>query len=235
MSFARFIFHLPLQLLTLCKEALYPSYCVNCKRFGPLICQSCAGSIHFLSMPLKLELSPNYLDQVIACAKMDGPISKLIHAMKYQSVKAAAKVCAELLYMHTNLPLPDYITAVPLHRQRREVRGFNQAAEIAKNLSPLIKAPYHPFLRKQRFTTSQAKSRNRNERFQKLSDAFELIRSPANSKPTSPNSTIPALTGKSILLIDDVCTTGTTLNLCAQKLKEAGAVQITALVIAHGK
>lgn len=111
----------------------------------------------------------------------------------------------------------DAITYVPLHETRLEERGFNQAEQLAAQLSQRIKIPLMPLLIRTRFTDKQSK-KHRQERLQTLNDAFQV----------SPFS-IPL---KRVLLIDDVYTTGSTVNECARALTREG-IEVYSLTVAR--
>ena len=136
------------------------------------------------------------------------------------------KWAADFLFTTTQIPLTTIVTAVPLHSRRQAKRGFNQAEEIAQELALLLHVPYQPLLDRQRPTLSQASQAHRHQRLTQLHDCFAM-----NSKAPLPAHA----ENVSVLLIDDVVTTGSTLNECAQVLKQNGYGSIHALVLAHGQ
>jgi len=143
--------------------------------------------------------------------------------MKYQSVIGAAHVFGEFLYLHTNYPDAVAVTSVPLLKEKERLRGFNQAREMAKVFAQRSGVPYLELLQKQPFQkTSQASLHDRQARLRNMNPrAFTIL--PRVRAPTS------------VLLIDDVFTTGATLNACARALKLAGVQQVHGLVVAHGR
>ncbi|MEP7307184.1 MAG: phosphoribosyltransferase family protein [Acidobacteriota bacterium] len=109
-----------------------------------------------------------------------------------------------------------YAVPVPLHRRRRRTRGFNQAADLARQLQvPVLRA-----LRRSKPTAAQA-SLPAARRHQNVRDAFVATRRAR------------ALRGAVVVLVDDVCTTGATLEACARVLKEAGAAEVRAITAAR--
>ncbi len=172
-------------------------------------------------MPVSINLDETYVDTLIAATVFEEPIKSLLHEFKYQSVKGIGQWCGRMLYETTNFPQADIITAVPLHPQRQRLRGFNQAEEVAKELSTLSKIPYLPLLKRTKHTEYQASISDRTQRLTHLQNCFEFI------QPKQP-------IGSTVLLIDDVTTTGTTLNECAKVLKQNGFTQVFGLVVAHG-
>ncbi len=144
-------------------------------------------------------------------------LQKLLFALKYRFIDAAADPLATLLaesIAHHPLPLPDFVIPVPLHARRLRYRGFNQAEVLARKLMAQL-LPGTPvgvrsdLLRRVRFTKPQMKTDSKPERLANLSDAF-----------VAPLETAGPLVGKYIWLIDDVATTGATLDECARALKK---------------
>jgi competence protein ComFC len=123
------------------------------------------------------------------------------------------------------------LTAVPLHPRRQRRRGFNQAEVIATTLSAQWHVPCIPLLVRSRFTKPQAQLSEKADRFANIADNFSL-----SPQPTAP---LPAwwLDPKAVLaIVDDVTTTGATLEECARTLQTAGfAGHIIGLAVAHGK
>jgi ComF family protein len=175
----------------------------------------------FAPFPIKVTLEPNYLESLAAPLELAGPITQLIHEYKYNSVKPIGKLLGQLLFYTADIPKIDAVTWVPLHPQRQEERGYNQAEEIARQVAHLAKLPALNLLIRAQPTSSQAKLKTREERLQHLAMCF---------KPATDLTQIP----RRVLLIDDVTTTGTTLNECAKVLKQLGILEVHGLVVAHG-
>ena len=117
-------------------------------------------------------------------------------------------------------PAVDLITAVPLHPRRTRERGYNQAELLARVLGRHLGLPYSAVVvRRTRATPPQVKSGGRAERAANMLDAFAADRT--------------VVGGRSILVIDDVATTGATLSACARALKDAGAARVTGLTLAR--
>ena len=159
-----------------------------------------------------------YFDATVAAWRYEFPIDKLIQSLKYSHRLASADFLgAGLARVCTGLA-PDLILPVPLSDQRLAERGFNQSVEIARPLSRLLGVPLELHaVRRHRHTAPQAglpwKERSKNIRH-----AFDCITN---------------LSGKSILVVDDVMTTGSTLNELARVLKAHGACQVTNAVVAR--
>jgi ComF family protein len=147
----------------------------------------------------------------------DGPLREILHALKYGNRPSLAQPLARLMVAGAGdlLAGVDLVVPVPLHRQRRRARGFNQAEELARHLG----LGWKDVLRRTRATPSQtdlpAAQRHANVR-----DAFALRRG-------------RAVDGLTVLLVDDVSTTGATLEACAGVLRQAGAREVRALTAAR--
>jgi ComF family protein len=148
-----------------------------------------------------------------AVGAYDGTLRAIVHALKYDGRRSVALPLAILLARSgaSVLAGADVAVPVPLHRSRKRARGFNQAAEVARHL-PI---PMEDLLRRVRATPSQtdlpAAQRHANVRH-----AFAVRRS-------------PRLHNRVVVLVDDVSTTGATLEACARVLRDAGAREVRAL------
>jgi ComF family protein len=152
-----------------------------------------------------------------AAGAYDGTLRTLLHAFKYQQRRSLACPLADLMRARGGEVLTgaDVVVPVPLHRRRRRSRGFNQAQDLAAHLGlPMVLA-----LRRVRATSSQADlpaaQRHRNVR-----NAFALGRR-------------VTVRGLRVVLVDDVSTTGATLDACAHVLLEAGAAEVRAITAAR--
>lgn len=186
------------------------------------LCDECYNELVFLPEPISVQLSNCQLDQIIAATELNPPMRKIIHALKYQSVKDIGITLAKLLYFTTNLPAVDLITFVPLHKYRQQERGFNQAEVIAQELAKQLNTPCRQLLMRTVNSKHQARLEHKSDRLTHLENHFRLA--------TEAN----IIDHKSIMIIDDVCTTGSTLNECAKVLKTAHAETVFGCTITHG-
>lgn len=209
-----------LQLFVVC---LFPPFCCSCQKLGSYLCPQCYELVVFHPFPFKLELDPLYLDSIEAPLELAGPIPSVIHALKYKSVKPIASVLARILFYTATVPPVDVVTSVPLHPRRLQDRGFNQAEEMAIVFAQLSGLPYQPLLIRSKASSAQAKIADRQGRLTHLQQSFQ---------PNPLFASIPP--PKRVLLIDDVVTTGTTLNECAKVLKKMGVAEVHGLAVAHG-
>jgi ComF family protein len=152
-----------------------------------------------------------------AIGEYAGPLRAIVHALKYDGRRSLARPLASLLAQHGAgvLSGADAAVPVPLHRSRRRARGFNQAAEIARYLP----VPTANVLKRVRATVSQT-DLPASQRHANVRQAFALRRR-------------ADVTGLVVVLVDDVSTTGATLESCARVLREAGARDVRALTAAR--
>jgi ComF family protein len=211
-------------------EIIYPPFCCHCGKFGNYLCPECFGLIKFYPLPLEIKVENPELDKLIAGAQYAEPLRSLIKKMKYGSAKDIGKVLGGMLWQTTHFPLVDLITAVPLHPSRKNKRGFNQAEIIARELSRLSQIPYREILIRTTNNKNQASIKDKEERLLNLENIFQLAPKYENKLKSNANQTLP----QKILIIDDVTTTGATLNECAKVLKKHQVKKIIGLVIAHG-
>jgi ComF family protein len=165
------------------------------------------------------------LDYSRAAVIYQGQVREQIHDLKYRQQFYRLRYLSTLLETafknHYSLYEWDGIIPVPVTWGRRFMRGFNQAEELSKLLSKKTGIPVKNILQKTKTTEAQAHLRRR-ERFDNLRKAFEV------------KAKVSSLEGKNYLIVDDVFTTGATLNACAQALKKKGADLVCGLTVARG-
>lgn len=227
-------------------DLILPPICVYCHdplSDHGLLCASCWQNITFITPPLcdRLGLPLHYADgdgiQLSAAALRDPPVFRraravalfsgvmrhLILGFKYADRHEAVNMFARLMQGAgaTLLREADLLIPVPLHRRKLFNRRYNQAAILAKKLSGLTGIPSDATsLRRIRRTPSQV-GLPQHERRANVTSAFAV-----------PPEHRDGLRGKTVLLIDDVITTGSTLNACARTLLDAGAAHVDCLAIA---
>ena len=145
-----------------------------------------------------------------------------IHQLKYRNLRTVAAPLGQLLknYMVIH-PIPgEVLVPVPLHPKRLKERGYNQSALLAHELSKLTDLPIiEDCLVRQQPTPPQAKTASVEERRNNVSEAFTCVSD--------------GLRDRQVIIIDDVSTSGATLNACAQALKAAGVASVWGLVMAR--
>jgi ComF family protein len=162
------------------------------------------------------------VDRARALGPYDGVLRDVLHALKYSGRRSTAPVLADLLRARCAdvLDGADGVVPVPLHFRRSWTRGFNQAALVASHLGP----PLRHLLRRRRHTAPQA-GLSAEARRQNVERAF----APSIRALVQPS----LVRGSRLVLVDDVSTTGATLDACAAVLKERGAKEVRALVVAR--
>jgi ComF family protein len=162
--------------------------------------------------------SQQFLDGVFVYGEYEGVLKRVIHVIKFDAVRRLAKKLGDLL-THPEIPPVDCIVPVPLSRERLLKRGFNQSLWIGRGLSEKQGIPLNNYLLiKTRETTPQS-----------LLSGKERLRNPRGAFAVVKEKDIP----ERVLLIDDVITTGATLNECAKVLKSSGVKYVYALVAAR--
>lgn len=153
--------------------------------------------------------------------KFNEPTRALVHAFKYEKYLNIAPFFAEVMYRtyrkNPEFREAEFLVPVPIHKKRQRKRGFNQAEVLAKHLSKICGIPVLNALVRTKNTASQTKL-TRQERKENILDAFALV-----------EGTEGKIKKRAFILIDDVCTTGATLEECARVLKAAGAREVLAL------
>lgn len=207
-------------------SALFPRRCVVCKTKDSYLCESCADQI---------PRRGNYGDKAIfSVSSYSHPaVRQLIWLLKYRGATKIAQIFSNWLYEEMLEELYEakiyreqngkiLIIPIPLSKKRQRERGFNQAEEIAKNLitidSKLFKLENNNLIRIKN-TPTQVSVKNRSDRLNNLKGAFKLI----NKK---------ALRGRTIILLDDVATTGATLFEAEKILNQAKPRQIIKITVA---
>jgi len=217
-------------------DFLFPRWCVGCGKEGGFICHSCRQSLPRIMSPLCPQcgkpqpsgiLCSNCVgwqaetDGIRSPFRFDMVIRQAIHQLKYHNLRALALPLAKLLkdYITTN-PIPgEVLVPVPLHKRKLRERGYNQSYLLARELGKLIRLPVvDDCLIRQRHTPPQARTSTVDERRSNVVNAF-----------TCRNH---SLQDKQVLLIDDVTTSGATLDTCASALKAIGASSVWGLVLA---
>ncbi|MDO5561924.1 MAG: ComF family protein [bacterium] len=208
----------------LCKivDIFYPRFCYHCGRMGEFLCDQGYNELNFLTAPIKLTLPTVYLDQAQALLAYEPLVAKMIHQYKYNGVRDLSATFAFWLYQFLPLPEVDALTYIPLHRKRLQERGYNQARLIASALAQKLALPCLPALKRTIYRDKQALSKNAAERLTKSAHIF-----------APQNAAIWSKKYPRILIIDDVLTTGATLNEAARILKENGFAKVYGVALAH--
>ncbi len=217
-------------LLARALDLLYPPRCVACAAFGHNLCESCAGELLPASGLGRCGRCgvrrddegrcPDCsgwrdLDGARAAFEMTGAARRVVHGLKFSSIRDLAGDMAEALVPVVDGLAPDAIFPIPLHRSRQRRRGFNQAEVIFERLGW---PPPRGRLERVRATASQV-GLSASERRENVAGAFRYRG--------------PDLKGATVAVLDDVVTTGATAGECARVLREHGAARVYALAYAR--
>ena len=219
-------------------DLLFPPRCVSCRETGSLLCAKCCDEFELVEPPLcphcgrprtserlcpLCQRDPPQIDGVRAAAYFDGTLREAIHCFKYSNLQDLAIPLGRLMgdyWEKRSLPA-EIIVPVPLHPDRLRERGYNQATLLARELGKSIGLPVaENSLARVRATRPQIEL-GAQERKENVCDAFRC----SNAE----------LKEKRILLIDDVCTTGATLEACSIALRRVGARSVWAFTLARAR
>jgi ComF family protein len=214
-------------------DLLYPPRCAVCGTNGAFVCESClgglpraAGSRCDVCWSPKTVCDCSYLSfaftRLRSAWRYEGEVRHLVRAFKFGGQSALAPSLASALVATCSAHglTADVIVAVPLTGIGRRRRGYNQAALLTHGLSKVTGVPSVDALGRTRSIKDQARSGSAEERRRNVAGSF-VVRKPE------------AVAGKTVLLVDDVATTGATLDACARVLLQAGAASVSALTLAR--
>jgi len=223
-------------------DLLFPIECLGCGKEGVWLCQNCLGKIKLLKnwhCPVcKINLTEgevcskcqphSYLDgAIIAVSYEDDLIDKAIHCLKYKGIKGLfyplSGILTKVLRKKRFWDNDWILVPVPLHKRRERWRGFNQTELIAKEIGLRLNLEVNNNnLYRTRYTYPQVKL-TRQQRLKNIVNAFQV------------KNNFSSDGCKKVILLDDVMTTGATLQECAKVLKESGASKVWAVVLARGR
>ena len=216
---------------------IYPSVCAGCNhnlfKHEQFICNTCYISLPKTAYHTKSEnpvkkIFYGRVDIQSASSflffQKRGIVQKMIHALKYKGKPEVARILgkwyAEDLIQMEVFPVYDYIIPVPLHKKRLQKRGYNQSQCFAEGLSAVLHIPIlEDILIKKNFTETQT-HKTREERVENTLQSFSV------QKPE-------IIAGKSILLVDDVITTGATIEACVIQLQKNARVSVSVASIGY--
>ncbi len=216
-------------------DLLFPPQCGICQRGGALLCGGCAAQLaaadgsrcqrcwtpiaHGPHCRHCAEAPPAFVS-VRAAFVMDGGARHLVHELKYRGMSALGEPMARLMAERIDPGDADVVLPVPLHRGRERSRGYNQAAVLARHLAAAGGLPFDArAARRIRATAPLARTMRREERRAIVQGAFA-----ARSERVA---------GRRVLLVDDVVTTGATLDACSEALLAAGARDVHCITFAR--
>jgi len=220
----------------------FPKRCVGCGKLGKYFCNSCISAIQPIQLfeticpmcgrPAMAGLThpkcktKTSLDGLVSFFHYQGVIKQAIKSIKYRYVTDIAHELI-LLSVFNNRTIQQWnnciVIPIPLHSSRLKYRGFNQAEKLGEQLCSILNIPLRTdILKRIRKTTPQVDMRNRVNRLQNMKRVFSCN-----------NTTSQQWCNKTIILFDDVWTTGATLHSACNELKKSGAHEVWGMTIAR--
>ena len=240
----------PQQVYNWFSDLVFPVRCIGCGKFGDYVCRGCLRSIsvkkNFECIGCKRNTpfgqtcylceKTNSVGQLLIAADLKNPlVEKMLKFLKYKFIIDMEQPLSVLMKKYLKWLTLDkkfnvfeanpLLVPVPLHPRRLNWRGFNQSELLAKHLADTFQIEMvGDIIERTVNTVPQADIKEREERLKNLNGIFSARGGKNGIK----------ISGREILLIDDICTTGATLNECAKVLKENGARKVVCLVVARG-
>lgn len=216
---------------------IFPNYCLGCEaslvKGEKLICTRCMLQMPQTNYHMDNE---NPLKNRLACRipiihamamfkfSKSGRVQALLHALKYRNQPALGvmlgNVYGDRLLAADMAKAFDLIIPIPLHESRKRKRGYNQSAKFAEGLSQKLGVQFSDDLIERRIKTATQTRKTKLKRWQNVTDVFHVSRQ-------------DQIAGKNVLLVDDVVTTGATLEACGNYLIEAGCSSLSVACIAE--
>jgi ComF family protein len=223
-------------------DILFPKFCFRCQREGSYLCQDCLATLEIIDGNFCLCDKPQRIINAGKCPKCRGKIldglyfatsyknnlvKNLIFKFKYPPyVKELAETLSSLIITHFNLIQKDFavenyiLVPVPLAKKKLRSRGFNQSEELAKEISKNINIPLILNCLIKTKETQPQMELSKQEREGNIKGVFEITNA-------------EKIKNKKILLVDDVYTTGATMEECAKILKKSGVQKVFGVVVAR--
>lgn len=219
-------------------DIFFPPRCVSCNKSGNWLCDNCAKEIKLIKTSTCFKCGRlsddykvckncrqniNFNRCFVGCVWKEGVLRNVLHKFKYKRVRVLAndlgKILSDLIQPYSREDL--IFVPVPLHYRRRWQRGFNHARELSNVIKENVFGEHiADLLIKKKITPTQV-GLSRKERLQNLEGSFIVS-----------SKYLEKVKNKTIVLVDDVVTTGATLNVCSKVLKNAGAKEVWGLVVA---
>lgn len=227
-------------------DLIFPKRCASCKAFGSYLCPDCFARLSFTTADICLVCNRHSIDSLthpicrtryaidgsFTSLVYTGVMKRLIYTFKYKPYLIdLQQVLTDLFYegliqkerFHGLLDANPMLIPIPLYASKLRSRGYNQAEILSRGLGKRFGLPTKNLLQRVKNTPSQLKL-SREDRIRNIKDAFRLAK---DKKQLVQN--------KTVLLVDDVLTSGATLSEAARALKRGGAEAVYGLALAHGQ
>lgn len=228
-------------------DMIFPPRCVVCQRVGAMVCASCLSSMEPPEAPICIRCGqtirvttssasslcadcangrgPMHLDGIRVAAIYAGAVRPAILALKFRGQRRVAVCLAPLMIapFQSDIHTADMVIPVPLHASRRRERGYNQAELLARAFAASQKLPIRTDVLIRARATEAQTHLSQAERRRNVAGAFAL----------SDPMLVKIIAGKRIVLVDDVTTTGSTLDAAAEPLRAADAATVWGLAFAR--
>ena len=200
----------------ICKDKYF---CNNCngllKPFSVKLCTKCGSPFKYCECKYRFY----YFDKIISVFPNDNNERESFYRYKFNGYLSAggyfSSLMAKVVKSSFNDTVFDIVTSVPMHISKRLDRGYNQSEVLARKIAKILNIPYKNLLSEPHKSKTQHKLTSIADRYLNVKNKYKLIKN-ANIK------------GKSVLLVDDIMTTGATLSECARLLKLGGAEKVYA-------
>jgi competence protein ComFC len=220
---------------------VFPKLCFGCQKRGKYLCKKClrekvyinwiqrchvCGSETRVGLAHKECLERTYIDGLIWICLYEGIIENLLKEIKYSFVSDILDEISQVMckfFKYYKIDKDFLVISVPIHKNKLKKRGFNQAEMLAKLVAKNSNLEFRDLLVRIRKTKTQV-GLSKMEREVNLKNAFVLT-----------PKYIHLVKGRNILIVDDVYTTGSTLNECAKVLKEFGAKEVIGFTFAKSR
>jgi ComF family protein len=217
------------------QDFIYPPVCLTCNNLrtnrSSKVCANCWSALTPITdaHPTWQEIKGKFRQEGVVEDVMsyylfekEGKLQEIVHLLKYRGIRSVGielgRIVGGCVKRDLRLVSADYLLPVPLHRIKRRERGYNQSEYICEGISEVTNIPVNSSLLVRRKYTHSQTQLNIDERRQNVGDAFMIE-----------EKYLPVVKDKTFILVDDVITTGSTINACARELQTCGAMVVYAV------